>query len=288
MEGFFYGADVAFATLAPSATTHGVTVKAPIPSSEPIPREKGTYTERVSETTPIPAKTPISPEGVIPAAAQAEAISPILPLVISTSDPFTDLSQAVKDGSSLVLTPSSIPSYATRGPDADLSSKESKDILEDPEDEPVLKKRNFDFNEKESASPKTEFVGIFVSFFFFLLFIFNIYICIYVASCCNLPFICMSVSLFVETFEGLGVAANVGMPSAVPFATPIAHVSVVPSVHVFVLPTAPIITGPGEFPFPLSPPSFFFSMSLSLLDHGLSFHALCFLDSSTPYCSFSV
>ena len=47
----------------------------------------------------------------------------------------------MKDGSSLVVTPSSIPSYATHGLDADLSSEESKDILEDPEDEPFLKKR---------------------------------------------------------------------------------------------------------------------------------------------------
>ena len=255
MEGFFYGADVAFATLAPSATTHGVTVKAPIPSSEPIPREKGTYTERVSETTPIPAKTPISPEGVIPAVAQAEAISPILPLVISTSDPFTALSQAVKDGSSLVLTPSSIPSYAMRGPDADLSSKESKDILEDPEDEPVLKKRISDSDEEENASLKTKFIGMcfFVSF---LPFFFLIYICIYIAPCCGLPFIRMSVSLFAKTFEGLRVVANVDVPSTAPPATPIVPISAAPYVPVSVFPTTPIIAGPGEFPFPLSPSSF--------------------------------
>ena len=80
----------------------------------------------------------------------------------------------------------------------------------------------------------------------------------------------MSISLFVETFEGLGVAADVGVPSVVPPATPIAPVSVVPSVLVFVLPTTPIITSPSEFPFPLSPFSFFFPVSLSLLDHGLS------------------
>ena len=77
----------------------------------------------------------------------------------------------MKDGSSLVLTPSSTPSYATRGPDADLSSKESKDILEDPEDEPVLKKRISDSDEEENASLKTKFIGMcfFVSFlpFFF-------------------------------------------------------------------------------------------------------------------------
>ena len=78
----------------------------------------------------------------------------------------------MKDGSSLVVTPCSIPSSATHGPDADLSFEESKDILEDPKDEPILKKRNFDFNEEESASPKIEFVGIFVSFFFFFIIFF--------------------------------------------------------------------------------------------------------------------
>ena len=74
------------------------------------------------------------------ATVQTEAASPITPFVISTSDPFAVLSQAVKDGSSLVVTPSSIPSSATRGPDVDLSSEGSKDILEDLDDEPVSKK----------------------------------------------------------------------------------------------------------------------------------------------------
>jgi len=49
----------------------------------------------------------------------------------------------MKDGSSLVVTPSSIPGSATRGPDVDLSSEGSKDVLEDPDDEPILKKRIF-------------------------------------------------------------------------------------------------------------------------------------------------
>ena len=92
MEGFFDRADVAFATPTTPAAAHGVLAEAPIPPSELVPKEDDTYTEKVSETTPIPAKTPISPEGVIPAAAQTEATSPILPHVISTSDPFAALS----------------------------------------------------------------------------------------------------------------------------------------------------------------------------------------------------
>ena len=77
-----------------------------------------------------------------------------MPLVISTSDPFSTLSQAVKDGSSLVVTPSSIPSSAIRGPDTNLSSEGSNDILEDPDDAPILKKRISDSNEEESAPPE--------------------------------------------------------------------------------------------------------------------------------------
>ena len=57
----------------------------------------------------------------------------------------------MKDGSSLVVTPSSIPSFAIRGPNADLSFEEFEDILEDPEDEPILKKRISDSDEEESA-----------------------------------------------------------------------------------------------------------------------------------------
>ena len=92
IEGFFDGADVVFATPTIPVAAHGVPAEALIPPSEPVPKEEGTHTESVSETTPIPARTPISPEGVIPAAAQTEATSSILPLVISTSDPFTALS----------------------------------------------------------------------------------------------------------------------------------------------------------------------------------------------------
>ena len=66
----------------------------------------------------------------------------------------------MKDGSSLVVTPSSIPSFATRGPNADLSSKGSKDVLEDPDDEPTMKKKISDFDEEENVDPETEFMGM--------------------------------------------------------------------------------------------------------------------------------
>ena len=125
-------------------------------------------------------------EGVIPFAAQIEVASPTTPLVISTSDPFLALSQAVKDGSSSVVTPSFIPSSATRGPNADLSSEGSKDVLENPDDEPTIKKRIFESDEKESVDFETEFIGmcLFLPFLLsfllplFLLSLFHIYTCV--------------------------------------------------------------------------------------------------------------
>ena len=181
IEGFFDGVDIAFATPTPSAAAHGVPTEVSTPPTEPVPKEEGTHTEGVNETTPISAKTLTPPEGVIsPAAVQTEAASPVLPLVISTSDPFAALSQAVKDGSSLVVTLSSIPSSATRGPNTNLSSKGSEDILEDPDDEPVLKKRISDSDEKESVPPEPEFMGMFLppfllSSLFFSSFVFFLY-----------------------------------------------------------------------------------------------------------------
>ena len=89
----------------------------------------------------------------------------------------------MKDGSSLVVILSSIPSSATRGPDADLSSEIFEDVLEDPDDEPTMKKRIFDFDEEESADHEAEFMGMHLPylvkfpslslfFFFFIAFLF--------------------------------------------------------------------------------------------------------------------
>ena len=140
MEGFFYGAEAVLATPAPSIAAHKTLAKTPTSFAEAVPRE-GTHVEGVGETTPLPAERSTPSEGAIPpAAAQTETTSPILPLVISTSDPFAAISQAAKGGASLVVTPSSIPGSATRGPDSDLSLEGSDDILEDPDDAPVLKK----------------------------------------------------------------------------------------------------------------------------------------------------
>ena len=64
------------------------------------------------------------------------------------SDPFAALSQAIKDGSSLVVTPSSIPGFATHGPNADLSFKDSEEVFEDSDDEPTMKKKVSDSDEE--------------------------------------------------------------------------------------------------------------------------------------------
>ena len=102
----------------------------------------------------------------------------------------------MKDGSSLVVTPSSIPSSATRGSDADLSSEGSEDILENPDDEPTMKKKIFDFKKEESTKHEAEFMSMclfillsvlllsFPFFFCYLIFIhIYIYIYIYISVC---------------------------------------------------------------------------------------------------------
>ena len=72
---------------------HEVPTKTPTPPTESVPREEGTHTEGVSETTPIPTEALNPLERVIsPATVQTKAASPVLPLVISTSDPFAALS----------------------------------------------------------------------------------------------------------------------------------------------------------------------------------------------------
>ena len=133
MEGFFGGAE--FATPATSAATHGVPIETSTSPTEPAPINEDTHTGEVSEVTAPPAETPSVQRGATPPATTQIETTPVTPLVISIGDPFAALSQAAKDGSSLVVTPSSIPISATRGPNADLSSEEFEDILKDPDDE---------------------------------------------------------------------------------------------------------------------------------------------------------
>ena len=188
----------------------------------------------------------------------------VLPLVISTSDPFAAISQAAKGGASLVVTLSSTPGSATRGPDTDLSSEGSDDILEDLNDAPILKKRISDSDEEGSASPKPDFMGMYLSFLY-------------------LHFICILISLLVETSKRPEIAAGVGMTapttpvapipaalSAPVSAVPTTPASAVPTVFVSATPVAPIPGSFGKFPFPFISSSF--SVSLLFPCHGFSFY----------------
>ena len=74
----------------------------------------------------------------------------------------------MKDDSSLVVTFSSIPSFATHGPDTDLSSEGFEELLKDSDDKPTVKKRISNFDEEEGDKHKAEAIGtyslIFVKF----------------------------------------------------------------------------------------------------------------------------
>ena len=91
----------------------------------------------------------------------------------------------MKDGSSLVVTLSSILSSATHGPDADLSFEGSEDVLEDPDDEPTMKKMASDFEEEESVEHEAEFMGmhllIFLSSLLFYIYISALYTYVFVS-----------------------------------------------------------------------------------------------------------
>ena len=92
MEGFFDGAEAVLATPTPSTAAHKTPSKTLIPFAEPVPRE-GTHVEGVGETTTLPGKRPTPSEGAIPSTAVQPKITPsVLPLVISTSDPFAAIS----------------------------------------------------------------------------------------------------------------------------------------------------------------------------------------------------
>ena len=167
IEGFFDRVDMvaeAMAFASPTAAQR-VPVKIHTPSTKPVLVDKGTHIDRASEPASIPARTPTPQKGATSLiASQPEIESPATPFVISMSDPFAALSQAVKDGSFLVVTPLSIPGSATCGLDADLSSEE---VLEDSDDEPTMRKRVFDFDEEEKGGDhetKTETIGTYLSY----------------------------------------------------------------------------------------------------------------------------
>ena len=86
----------------------------------------------------------------------------------------------MKDGSSLVVTPSSIPSSTTCGPDADLSSERFEEVLEDSDDEPTMKKRISNSDEEEGDDHEAEAMGSYLSYL--LSFPFTLYHCLLPSS----------------------------------------------------------------------------------------------------------
>lgn len=144
-EGSFGGAK--FATFAPpTAATFPTRL---------VPMDEGTHTREVSKVTLTPTVTLSVQRGATPPAVTQIEANPATPLVISTGDPFAALSQTIQGVSSLVVTPSSIPVSATHGPRADLSSEKSKEIFEDPKDEPGLGRRISESDEEMSVPPET-------------------------------------------------------------------------------------------------------------------------------------
>ena len=186
----------------------------------------------------MPAERFTPSEGATPSAVvQTKTTPSILPLVISSSDPFADISQAAKGSTSLVVTPS-IPGSATRGPDLDLSSEGSANIFEDLDDVPVLKRTISDSDEEGSASSGPDLMGMYLlsssSFLIFFLY---------------LRFVCILNSPLAETSKGPEIAAGEGMTAP---ASPVAPTPAAPSVPVSVVPTAPVPSVP-VIPLPATP-----------------------------------
>ena len=69
-----------------------------------------------------------------------------------------------------MVTYSSILSFATHGPNADLFSEESKEVLEYSNDEPTMKKRISGSDEEEGDEHTAEIMGTYLSYLLNFLF----------------------------------------------------------------------------------------------------------------------
>lgn len=177
IEGFFDEADIVVEAMASAfAVAQGALTKTPIPSPRLGPVEESTQTKRVGESVPTLAEIPTPQKGVtLAGASQTRSASPATPFIISASDPLVTLSHAMKYGTSLVVTPSSIPRSATHGTTTYLSfDKGSKETIEDSKDELVMRKRVFYSN--KDGEHEIEAMGmcflslkdLFFSFYHFL------------------------------------------------------------------------------------------------------------------------
>ena len=117
--GFFEGVEIFAKAMTSTATTIAgeVSAEVSIPPSEAIPTEDGTSIEGgiIGESTPVSTEPATPLKGATSLVmTQVESASPVTsPLINSTSDHFVALSRVVKDGSSLVVTLSSIPTSTT-------------------------------------------------------------------------------------------------------------------------------------------------------------------------------
>ena len=84
------------------------------------------------------------------------------------------------------------------------------------------------------------FCQVYSSPFFFV--ISSLHVCTCVSPLQQSPFICMPIFVLCKNFERLGVAADVGMLSAVAPATPIAPVSIIPTAPVSAIPSVLVST----------------------------------------------
>ena len=97
IEGFFNEADIVAEAIAFAfVVAHMALAEIPICPPKLVLVEESTQTERVCEFVPILAEIPTLQKEVTPtSASQTGSASPAAPLVISTSDLFVALSQAV-------------------------------------------------------------------------------------------------------------------------------------------------------------------------------------------------
>ena len=137
--------------------------------AEAVPiEEKASVEEEVPEGlgsttggTSVEATTPLK-KGASPIGGQPEGTPFSTPLpVISLDDQFTSLPYAVGGGPSLVVTLSSIPSFATKMLDIEMLPNEaSDDVLEDSDDEPIVKTRVSDSEDLSIEEIDAIVVGI--------------------------------------------------------------------------------------------------------------------------------
>ncbi|KAK9999044.1 hypothetical protein SO802_018647 [Lithocarpus litseifolius] len=222
----------------PSSKTQG-NKKKPSPPLAPTPNERRSKHKKDSFAT--------HPISLDESESETEAVSLATPLIISTNNPFAALSQAVKDGSSLVITPSFISSSTSYRPDGDLSSEDSEEVLEDPDDELAMKKRVSESDKENKGDHEVGFMEAFKE---------------------------SGVALPTATSPAMNAVLIPAILSAPISTIPTASVSVTPTTPVPAIPTTPTITRPS--PFPTAPSQFGVGSSSTTVPSPVSMAAAFF------------